>query len=310
MGAARRIVVATDLTARSEPALHRAASLARQSGARLGIVHAIDPRQTERAVRAQANRAYVQMLARADQLFGFAAGFIDVAVRAGGPRDVIAKAANEWDADLIVVAAPRSRRLDSIVGTTAERLIRNAKRPLLVVHRAGEGSYRHVAIAADLSSTSLPMMQSTVGLGVLAGADVTLIHAVYPPYEGMLKAVGVDEAAIHQYQHGWRDEAALNLRAMIAQAGIETERARVIVRTDAPAPAIREVIEHERPELLAIGASRWFLLKRLLIGSVADNLLRSGHCDVLVIPARDSNAQAERPPVQRALRQQLQPPAA
>ena len=30
---------------------------------------------------------------------------------------------------------------------------------------------------------------------VLADADVTLIHAVYPPYEGMLKAVGVDPAS-------------------------------------------------------------------------------------------------------------------
>jgi hypothetical protein len=46
------------------------------------------------------------------------------------------------------------------------------------------------------------------------------------------------------------------------------------------------VIEHERPELLAIGASRWFLLKRLLIGSVADRLLRAALCDVLVIPRR------------------------
>ncbi len=82
------------------------------------------------------------------------------------------------------------------------------------------------------------------------------------------------------------------------------------MRTDAPAPAIREVLEHERPELLTIGASRWFLLKRLLIGSVADNLLRSGHCDVLVIPARDSSAQAERLPVPQALRQQLQSRAA
>jgi nucleotide-binding universal stress UspA family protein len=46
------------------------------------------------------------------------------------------------------------------------------------------------------------------------------------------------------------------------------------------------VIEEERPDLLTIGASRWFLIKRLLIGSVADKVLRTAMCDVLVIPQR------------------------
>lgn len=111
-GTLRRIVCATDLTVRSTAAWQRAASLARQTGARLTLLHVIDPRQPERVVRMRANRAYVELLSQVDRAFGSAAGFIDVAVRVGSARDIIARTANEWDADLIVIAAPKSRRLD------------------------------------------------------------------------------------------------------------------------------------------------------------------------------------------------------
>ena len=110
----QRILCATDLSARSTAALQRAGSLARQTGARLTLLHVIDTRQPERVARMQANRAYVELLSQADRAFGSAAGFIDVAVRRGNVLEIIATSAREWDADLIVVAAPEvaSTRID------------------------------------------------------------------------------------------------------------------------------------------------------------------------------------------------------
>ena len=163
----QRILCATDLSVRSTPALRRAGSLARQTGARLTLLHVIDTRQPERVARMQANRAYVDLLSQADRAFGSAAGFIDVVVRRGAVVEIIATSAREWDADLIVVAAPKSRRLEAIVGTTAERLVRRAKRPVLVVRRELQGGYRDVAIAADLSSASLPIIRAAIRLGAL-----------------------------------------------------------------------------------------------------------------------------------------------
>jgi nucleotide-binding universal stress UspA family protein len=234
----------------------------------------------------RANRAYVQLLSQADRTFGSAAGFIDVVVRRGSVRDVIARTAQEWDADLIVVAAPKSRRLDTIVGTTAERLVRTAKRPVLVVRRDVQDSYGKVAIAADLSAASLPMMRTAIRLAALGDASTTIVHAIHPSYDGTMRSVGLDESTIARYQRSSQESARRRLQSMIADAGLWPGSTRVVVRGDPPAAAIRTVIEYERPELLVIGASRWFLLKRLLIGSVADRLLRAALCDVLVIPYR------------------------
>ena len=296
MQARRQIVCATDFAARSDRALSRAVLLARQTGARLTLVHAVDARRSERQARAQVNRAYVQLLSKVDQ----ESVAIDVAVRVGGRLDVIAKVASEVNADLVVLAAPQRRRLDSLFGTTAERLMRAIGRPVLVVHREAQETYRRVALAVDLSNTSLPMIQAAARLGVLDSSDTTLLHASSAPLEGMLGTVGVDQRAIEDYKRGWEDDARSRLQAMLTAAELQVERTKLLVRTEAPALAIRQVLELEQPELLTIGASRWVLIKRLLIGSVTDSLLRTSMCDVLVIPNATSSS-ASRSPIRREL---------
>lgn len=282
----RRILCATDLTVRSKAAWFRAVSLARQTGARLTLLHVIDSQESARVTRMRANRAYVQMLSQVDQAFAPAADLIDVVVRRGNARDVIASTAQECDADLIVVAAPKLRRLDSIVGTTAERLVRTAKRPVLVVRREMQNSYGKVAVAADLSNASLPMMRTAIRLAALDHVSATVVHAIHPSYDDTMRTVGLDEPTIARYQRSSQEAAKQRLQSMIVAAGLRSGNTRVIVRGQPPATAIRAVLEYEHPELLVIGASRWFLLKRLLIGSVADRMLRAALCDVLVIPNR------------------------
>jgi len=265
MPARARIVCATDLRVRSNFALHRAVQLARESGARLTLVHAVDARRSAPRVSAQVNRAYVELLSKVDQTFGSASAPVDVAVRTGGPFDVIVKVATEVDADLVVLAAPQRQRLDSLFGATAERLLRLIKRPVLVVHRRTTFSYRRVAMAVDLSNTSLPVIQAAARLGMLERAETTLLHA---------------------QKHAWQGDAQLRLQAMLTAAEMAVERTRILVRTEPAADAIRHVIDEQRPDLLAIGASRWSQIKRLLTASVADGAQRAAMCDILVVPQR------------------------
>jgi len=286
MSARGRIVCATDLRVRSNFAVSRAVQLAKQTGARLTLVHAVDARRSAPRIRAQVNRAYVELLTLVDQNFGPAASAIDIAVRAGGPLDVIVNVATETDADLVVLAAPQRRRLDSIFGTTAERLLRTLQRPVLCVHRRTTFNYRRVSMAVDLSNASLPMIQAAARLGMLERAETTLLHATAPPLEGMLKTVGVEEHAIEDYKQGWQDDARARLQAMATAAEMDVERTRIVVRTEPPALAIRRVIEEDRPDLLTLGSSRWALIKRLLIGRMADSVLRKPMSDILIIPQR------------------------
>ena len=283
----RHILCATDLNSRSKVALDRAASLAQQSGATLIVLHVVRAGQSMQVARMQANRAYARLLSETERAVGPANSF-KVLVRVGDARDVIAKTASEFDVDVVVVAAPKSRRLESVVGTTAERLVRGTKRPVLIArHPVGEG-YGDATVAADLSDSTAPLIRKAVRIGGLERAGMTVVHAVHPAHGKILRSAGLDDSSIREFQHGVVEDARERLIRMVVEAGRSLAATRITIRNESAATAIRNALEYGRPQLLVIGASRWFLMKRLLIGSVADGVLRSAACDVLVIPTREA----------------------
>ncbi len=304
----RRILCATDMTERSAPAMQRAQSLAHRTGARLTMLHVVASKQPDRIARMQANRAFVQLLSDVERIYGPAAGAIDILARRGEVRETIAATANDVGADLIVIAPPRPRRADAILGTTAERLIRTARRPVLVVHGTTSDHYRSVVMATDLSRSALPMARTAVCLAALDGVPSTIVHAIGVG-DGMMKSAGLDESTIADFERTTVESARRRLRAFSTEAGLPAESTRVLVSRDRAADAILAVIEQEQPDLLAMGASRWFLLKRLLIGSVADRVIREASCDVLVIPHRPEALRFARMPVARSGRNAPASPA-
>jgi len=283
----RHILCTSDLTARSIAALKRAAYLAKRVGARLTLLHVVPREQEERVTRMRANRAYAQLLAHADRAIDPSTSF-EVMIRVGNAREVIARMSRELDADLVVIAPPKSRRLQSIVGTTAERLVRSARRPVLIAQLDIQGGYRDVAVAADLTDATLPLIRSSIQLTGLANAWTTIVHAFEPAYREKLLTAGIAESSIEEYAHSALNEAREELMRMAVAAGLSAASTRVLVSNEPPSAAIGKILQYAQPELLAIGASRWFAIKRLMIGSVADHVLRSAECDILVIPNRSS----------------------
>jgi nucleotide-binding universal stress UspA family protein len=303
---AMRVLVATDLNARSDAALRRAIVLAKSIGAALTVVHAIPKTQSKAKSRIQKSLAYAQILSAVDEaIVGQRLELVDIDVRVGKPIEAIAASARDSNADLIVIASPEPRRFDAIVGTTAERLIRVSRRPVLIVHRDAAEDYRSATVATDLSTGSASMLQTAVRLGVLDRANTTLLHAFDPPYSGMLSSAGVSAEEIKRYHQDVRDELEDVARGISMAAGVAARSVHMIAQRNQPAEVIRDVVERSQPDLLVIGASRWFLTKRLLLGSVADELLRNAPCDVLVIPRRFEKAYMSR--VRRTQRQLAAP---
>jgi nucleotide-binding universal stress UspA family protein len=138
-----RIAFATS----SVRAVQLAAGLARASGGALRLIHATPPMQTSSiytgpvAVPAQIideihQRARTTSQAALDELAhthgqGLA---VEVVVSPANPIAMVLEHARTWNADLIVMAASgRSRVARFFVGSTADRVIRQADCPVLVV---------------------------------------------------------------------------------------------------------------------------------------------------------------------------------
>jgi universal stress protein A len=146
-----RIVVATDFSRASDAALDYASDLARTLGASIHLVHVIEESFTgwELYVR-DAQEVRERIYANAQTSLSLLASsqrkrqlIVTTELRHGAAADAVARAAADARADLIVVGTHgRSGVPHMLLGSVAERIIRNAPCPVLAVRqvRAGEGA--------------------------------------------------------------------------------------------------------------------------------------------------------------------------
>jgi Universal stress protein UspA and related nucleotide-binding proteins len=278
-----RILCATDLGARSERAMHRAALLAQQMNAEVLFVHAVNDRLAGRVLRSKVNRAYARLTFQSERLMKHAPENAMAAVQLGKPVDVLIAAAREFNPDLIVLAQPKRRRLDAIVGTTAERIIRGADCSVLLVANSAEREYERVVLATDLSSTSAHVTRTVVNMGMLKNAYTWVVHAFGLPYHDIAAADNLDHVEGIARQINWHSTARQDVLRSLDDAGVDLTRVHVSTELARPLTAIQRALDAGQPELLIIGVGRWLALKRLLVGSVAHQVLRSVNCDVLAI---------------------------
>jgi nucleotide-binding universal stress UspA family protein len=133
-----RVVVAYDEGEQSQAALHRAVEIARDSGARLRIVAAFEPRVTAGPEMIAGDLDGSMREELRARLRGVAAAIegveVETVVRTGRPAEVVIEAAG--DADLIVTGSRGYGPLHSvIVGGTSRRLVDRAPCAVLVVPR-------------------------------------------------------------------------------------------------------------------------------------------------------------------------------
>lgn len=268
-----RVLCATDLGVGSGAALSRAQEIARALGADLHLLHVVDSASTARATRL---RRDVQGSVRASRR----------------PHRAIADLAIEWDADLIVLGPYRRRLGDSFRGTIAERVIRKADRPVLVVNREATGPYEHVLLASDLSRMSANIARVSKQFGLLEGSRVSAVHAPQHPLGLMLYLARGSESAVSIDRRSRSRFASTQIEAQLERAGLNGARISISSAQTSPLHAIEQVAQNAGSDLVVVGSSRFPLLKRVFIGSVSNDVLRRMKQDVLLVsPAAARRAQ-------------------
>lgn len=272
----QNILVASDLSIRSDRAMRRAAQLAEATGAKLTIVHVVDsamPLDLAETVRAQAAQTL------SDQLRACcpdAAPDHDIHVVIGDPlEDVIAQAINVA-ADLIVVGIHRERRfLDLIKQTTMERLIRASTVPVLLVSQASMEAYHHVICAIDMSHAAAQAI--TMARRIAATARLSLFHAYHVPYRRLTNPADAAATAIP-----FRKEAEEEFAQWAADNALPADLPAPRFIDASPAVALEQVLADDTPDLLALGAHARSNLGRYMLGGFTSALIRNPPCDLLV----------------------------
>jgi nucleotide-binding universal stress UspA family protein len=282
-GRTPRVLCAIDLGIGSDAALSRTREIARALDAQVRLLHVTDAAGTARETGRRRASAQITVDAIAHRM-AWPGSDVRGSVRASRrPYAAIAAVAIEWDADLIVLGPYRRRLGDSFRATTAERLIRKAGRPVLVVNRGAAGPYEHVLLASDLSPMSAELAHVSKQLGLLEGAAASVVHASRQSLGLMLYLARGNESAVGSKQRSRTRLAAQRIEAQLERAGLNTAQVAVLSPQTSPFHAIEQVAQRAGADLVVVGSSRFPLLKRVFIGSVSNQVLRGLQHDVLLV---------------------------
>jgi universal stress protein E len=279
----QKILVATDLSDRSERAWERALLLAEPAGASLLLLHVVDEDQPDPIVRAEIGE--VQRYLQA-QLQGRDGGrSIEIEVVAGVAHQTIAATAAARGADLVVLGAHRRRLLrDVFVGTTIERVIRAGNHPVLMVNQPARGAYGSAVVGVDFSPASEHALLTAHRLGLLDQTRVAVVHGFLPMGRDMMRYASVEEDRIARHVAVSANEAAAQMSAFLSHPDLAALQPAAFVEDAAPFDAIAGKAQDLAADLVVVGTRGLSGLPRLLLGSVADQVLRTIECDVLAVP--------------------------
>lgn len=149
--------------------------------------------------------------------------------------------------------------------------------------------YERILVATDGSKTSARAVAEAVKVARGSPARLRLVHVIDSPYayaDAWYAAVSADLEAI---QRAWRragqeilDQAAAAPR----QAGVEVETTLLELDGRRVSRVLTEEAERWGAELIVIGSHGRQGLEQLLLGSVAEGVLRTAVVPVLLVRAR------------------------
>jgi universal stress protein E len=281
----RTIVAGVAQASEDDPVLRAAAELAEWTGATLHLVHTfqIPPVIAPIDIGYAAGEWIANVADDLLPLLEAAARRVAPGVKSvcsvvvGPPALAILTAAREADADLLVVGTGRGGRLArAFLGTTAQRVLRGAEVPVLVVRTPVRRPLERVLLTTDLSEFGAALHRRGVeAVGATFGQPeaVRSLHVVAtPPLPAPVP----------------RDAMQARMREALDRFVADLESGTVaiepVVRVGEPAEEIVAEAERWKADLLVVGTHARGWAARLVLGSVAEASLRDASCNVLAIP--------------------------
>lgn len=303
----KQLLIPLDRSPLAEQALGRAAALARAADASVDLVLVHEPFGTPLDVGLEGDvddlageRRYLEDVA--NELRSGASVRVTCALVRGGASEMICERATEIDADLIVMTSHARTGFGRMwLGSVADAIVRNATIPVLMLRpveraadrEAAKSLFKHVLLPLDGSSLAAEAIGPATDIARTSGADLRLLRVVAPvplvsAYDVTVPlaypALVPDEAATAEVVREAQAELDETARRLHDEHHLAVSAEVVIsVRT---APSIIDFARAHDVDLIAMcthgrGATR------LLVGSVADALLRGGGMPLLLQrPAR------------------------
>lgn len=201
----------------------------------------------------------------------------------GGPGATIAEAAREWSAKYVVLGAGRHSRLERLfTGETVVRVMRRAVTPVIAVPTSCDFLPGNAVVAVDFGDASLAAARRAaelVGEGVL--------HILHVRPEIDLPAT--DPSVWSEFYESGARSLMAKLTEELSESHPDVRTVTSVLRGHVPS-VLLDFADHIAADLIAVGQHGHGVVDRILFGSVAQAVVHSAHCAVLVAPPSSKSA--------------------
>jgi nucleotide-binding universal stress UspA family protein len=195
-------------------------------------------------------------------------------------QQIVEAAQHEPGLGLIVIGTHGRTGISRVLmGSVAELVVRHAPCPVLTVRPGNEPApYTHVLCPIDLSRPARDAIHLAAELVTPGGGGITLLHVLELPvsYNSELPAPDFHRD-LDARSAALLDRWTADLKAKVSVPVTQ------VTRTGRPGAQILEQLEHDRAfDLVVMGSHGHTGIERMLLGSVAEKVVRHARCPVLV----------------------------
>jgi nucleotide-binding universal stress UspA family protein len=291
-----RILVPLDGTPFAEWALPTAVALARQTGGIVRLVSVVDKPPVfvyPEAPDPDRDRMREYLTSVMNRILLLCPGSVDLAVREGRPVLEIEAEAAEWKADVVVMSTHGRAGFARLWnGSVAARCAETGACPVLLVRppEADSPDLDHfpcvarIVVPLDGSELAERALDAAAGLARAFGVHVLLLSVRPDP-------LGTDRSPAYEYDEvddPTRSAVLTYLKTQVARlrkSGIHSY-GMLLSEPD----AAETIADRVRGDLLVMATHGHERIRRTLLGTVTDRVVRDANCAVMVIPPLHTEA--------------------
>jgi nucleotide-binding universal stress UspA family protein len=281
------VLVPTDFSAAADAALALATLIAKRAGDGLDLLHVVDDRPSARFWSHQVltatladmqerlvNSGWERLAIRAVTVVA-ADLAVTQDVQVGPIAPTVNNTAAAMASSLIVTGTRGQTGLPHVVlGSIAEQLVRTAPCPVLAVHTS-RPAIRRILAATDFGEAADAALHEAATLARLFDASLHIVHVVQDPWpmgpDGYVRTA--DEIRTLM-----AEDAARLLTERLCEVEAETTSEVVF---GMPSRAITDAAARKNADLIVLGTHGRGALAHVVMGSVADRVMRMANCPVL-----------------------------
>jgi len=207
------------------------------------------------------------------------------------PFDEICRLAQTVPADLVVMPTHGRTGLKHIfLGSTAERIVQHSSCPVLVARgkalQSNNGSpfrIKKIVVPVDFSNCSREGLRYAIGFANEFDARIILLHATYLGY--VYSSEGTAIYDIPSLQKAARKNAERKMRELIRSVNFGAVKFETAFTEGSPVIDICAFAKDHDVDLIITSTHGLTGFQHVLIGSIAERVVRHAPCSVLVVPS-------------------------